>query len=330
MLFRRVLEDIHALPAVDAATLAVAPLLSNALIGFGLDVEGYSSKDGRRARAGANVVAPGYFRMVGTPLVRGRDFSETDTARSPRVAIVSEAFVKRYLPDIDPLGRSIGLGYGAPDRFYHEIVGISKDARLNNLRDEPVPTFYLPYPQFDVLNGSFILVRAQSDPELLRRPIEGLVRQYDPELPVVGYSTIDHQIDRLLRSERLVASLSLSFGVLATGLGAIGLYGVMAFSVARRTREIGVRMALGAERGAVLRMVLRGVAGMAAAGILAGAVLSLIFARYVEAQLYGVQSRDPATLGAAAGVLVAAALASAWLPALKASRVDPVLALRQE
>ena len=134
----------------------------------------------------------------------------------------------------------------------------------------------------------------------------------------------------MLRPERLVAALSLSFGLLAVGLGAIGLYGVMAFSVARRTREIGVRMALGAKRSAVLRMVLRGVAGMAAVGIGAGALLSLTLARYIEAQLYGVESRDLATLGAAAGVLVAVALAAAWLPALKASRVDPMLALRQE
>ena len=324
------LEGIRALPGVEAASLAVAPMLDNGLFGFALDVEGYSSRDGRRARAGANIVAPGYFRMMSTPLVRGRDFSETDTALSRRVAIVSESFVKRYLPNLDPIGRTIGLGYGGPTRFQHEIVGVSKDARLNNLRDKPVPTFYLPYSQFDVLNTSFLLVRASADPSLLRRSIEEVVRRLEPDLPVIGYVTIDDQIDRLLRPERLVASLSLSFGVLATVLGAIGLYGVTAFSVARRTREIGLRMALGADRGAVLRMILRGAVGMAAIGICLGVVIALALGRYVESQLYGIRGSDLLTLGGAAGVLVAVVFASGWLPARRASRVDPMLALRCE
>jgi predicted permease len=328
--FQQMLAAIQTLPGVEAATLAVAPVLDNALIGFGLDVEGYSSPDGRRAGAAANAISPGYFGMVGTPLVRGRNFSPADTAQSRRVAIVSEAFVERYLPNLDPIGRTIGLGYGGPNRFQHEIVGVSKDARLNNLRDAPVPTFYLPYTQFDVLNSSFFLVRATADPSLLRRSIEALVRRQHPELPVIGYVTIDHQIDRLLRPERLVASLSLSFALLATGLGAIGLYGVMAFSVARRTREIGVRMALGADRNTVLLMVLRGAAGMSAIGIGLGAMLALALGRYVESQLYGIGSRDLATLAGAAGVLVAVVLASGWLPARRASLVDPMLALRHE
>jgi len=329
-LFHEILDDLRSVPGVGRATLAVAPVLDNALIGFSLDVEGYSGRDGTRARAVANVVAPEYFGIVGTPLVRGREFSASDTARSRRVAIVSETFVQRYLPNLDPLGRTIGLSYGRPERFYHEIVGVAKNARLNNLRDEPPPTFYLPYTQFDVLNNSFMLARIQTDPDLLRRPIEAVVRRHDPELPVVAYTTVDEQIDRLLRPERLVASVSLAFGLLATGLGAIGLYGVVAFTVARRTREIGVRMALGAARSTVLRMVLRGVAGMAAIGICAGAVLSIALARYVESQLYGVRGRDLATLGAATAVLVVVALASGWLPARKASQVDPMLALRQD
>jgi predicted permease len=327
---RQVLESIQVLPGVDSATLAVAPALSNALFGFGgLDVEGYSSSGGIRPRAAANAVAPGYFRMVGTPLVRGRDFSEADTARSRRVAIVSETFVQRYLPTVDPIGRTIGFDYGGPGRLQHEIVGVAKDARFNNLRDEPPPTFYLPYTQFDVLNNSFFLVRA-GDPSLLRRAIHEVVRRHHQDLPVIGYVTIDEQIDRLLRPERLVASLSLAFGLLATGLGAIGLYGVMAFSVARRTREIGLRMALGADRAAVLGMFLRGAAGMAGIGIAVGALLAVALGRYVESQLYGVPSGDPGTLGAAAGVLMAVVLASGWLPARRASRVDPMLALRTE
>jgi predicted permease len=328
---RQVLDAIQALPGVEAATLAVAPALSDALIGFGgLDVEGYASQDGVRPRAAANAVAPGYFRMMGTPLVRGRDFSEADTARSRRVAIVSEAFVQRYLPSVDPIGRTIGFDYGGPDRLQHEIVGVARNARFNNLRDEPPPTFYLPYTQFDVLNTSSVLVRAAGNPILLRRAIDEVVRRRYPDLPIISYMTIDEQIDRLLRPERLVASLSVAFGLLATGLGAIGLYGIMAFSVARRSREIGLRMALGADRAAILRLIFRGAAGMAGIGIAVGAVLALALGRYVESQLYGIPSGDVTTLAGSAGVLMAVVLASGWLPARRASRVDPMLALRSE
>jgi predicted permease len=329
-LFRAVVEDLRALPGVSSVTLAVAPVLSDAMIGFGIGVEGYSPAPGESPNAVANAVAPGYFGVVGTPLVRGRDFSDTDTASTRRVAIVSESFVRKYFPHDDPLGHTVALDYGRPPRLYHEIVGVAKDARLNNIRAEPRRTFYLPYTQFDVLSRTFVLVRSAGEPALLRRAIQDVVTRHDPAIPVAAYRTLDEQIDRVLRPERLVASLSLSFGVLATGLAALGLYGVMAFSVARRTREIGVRMALGAKRGDVLRMVLREAASMAAGGILIGSVLALALGRYVEAQLYGVGGRDLATLVVAAGVLAGVALASGWLPARRASRVDPALTLRQE
>jgi ABC-type antimicrobial peptide transport system permease subunit len=246
------------------------------------------------------------------------------------VAIVSEAFVQRYMPNVDPIGRTIGYAFGGPERFQHEIVGVAKDARFNNLREAPPPTFYLPYTQFEVLNSSYVLVRAVGDPGLLRRSIDELVRQRHPDLPVIDYITLDDQIALLLRPERLVASLSLAFGLLATGLGALGLYGVMAFSVARRTREIGLRMALGADRAAILRSVLRGAAGMCGIGIGLGTVLALALGRYVESQLYGIGSYDFATLGGAAAVLVVVAFMSGWLPASRASRVDPMRALRAE
>ena len=329
-LFRSVLDEVLSISGVSGATLAVAPVLSNALIGFGLDVEGYVPQPRESRMSVANAVAPGYFDMVGTPLLRGRDFSRTDTAVSRRVAIVSESFVRKYFPSADPLGRTLTLGYGAPARFTYEIVGIARDARLNNLRDEPKRTFYLPYTQFDVLNAAFVLVRAAGDPALLRRPLEELVKRHDPDIPIVAYRTVDEQIDRLLQPERLVAWLSLAFGLLATALAAIGLYGVMAFSVARRTREIGVRLALGARRATVLRMVLGDVAAITVTGIGLGTILTLLLGRYVEAQLYGVRGLDPATLGAAGGILAAVALAAGWLPARWASRVDPAVTLRQQ
>lgn len=329
-LFGRILEDLRSLPGVSSATLAISPVLSNSRIGFSLEVEGYTHGEREANTSFANAVAPGYFSMLGVPLVRGRDFAASDTATSPRVAIVNEVFVRKYFPDRDPLGRKIRLGWGLGRRYDYEIIGVSKAARVANLRTEPERNFFMPHTQWDVLGQAFFYVRTSGDQTALSGPIRELVKRHDANIPVVGYRTIDEQIDRLLRPERLVASLSLVFGILATGLAAIGLYGVTAFSVARRTREIAVRMALGAERASVLRMVLRDVAAMAAIGIVVGIGLSLGLGRYVQSQLYGVPARDVLTVGVAALVLAGVALASGWLPARRASRVDPMRALREE
>jgi predicted permease len=330
VLFRQILEELRSVPGVSDATLALSPVLSNARISFGLEVEGYTHSEGENRSSVCNAVAPRYFAMLGTPLLRGRDFNEADTATSQRVTIVNETFVRKYFPDRDPLGHKIRLSWGLGQRYDYEIIGVSKDVRFANLRDLPERNFFMPYTQWDYLDNTYFYARTSGDPALLAGPIRELVKRHDANIPVVEYRTVDEQIDRLLRPERLVASLSLAFGLLATGLAAIGLYGVTAFSVARRTHEIGIRMALGAQRAAILRMVLRDVAAMVTVGIGVGVALSLGLARYVEAQLYGVPARDIMTIGAAAIVLAVVALAAGWLPARRASRVDPMIALRQE
>jgi predicted permease len=330
VLFRQILEELRSVPGVSNATLALSSMLSNGRISFGLEVEGYTHGEAEDRSSVCNAVAPGYFAMLGTPLLRGRDFNEADTATSQRVTIVNETFVRKYFPDRDPLGRKIRLSWGMAQLYDYEIIGVSKDARFANLRDLPERNFFMPYTQWDYLDNAYFYARTSGDPALLAGPIRELVKRHDANIPVVEYRTVDEQIDRLLRPERLVASLSLAFGLLATGLAAIGLYGVTAFSVARRTHEIGIRMALGAQRAAILRMVLRDVAAMATVGIGVGVALSVGLARYVEAQLYGVPARDIMTIGGAAIVLAAVALAAGWLPARRASRVDPMIALRQE
>jgi len=201
---------------------------------------------------------------------------------------------------------------------------------MSNLRDQPARSFFMPYTQWDVLSSAVFYVRSSGDPAALSGSIRSMVKRFDNNLPIIQYRTVEEQIGRLLRPERMVASLSIAFGLLATGLAAIGLYGVTAFSVSRRTREIGVRMALGAQRKGIVLMVLRDVMTTAAVGIVLGAALSLLLARYIESQLYGVPARDFLTLGAAAILLAIVALAAGWLPARRASRVDPILALRQE
>jgi predicted permease len=329
--FHRVLGELRSIPGVSAATLAVAPVLSGSTIGFGgLEVEGATPRDGQDVHADGNAVAPGYFSMLGMNVIRGRGLEETDTATSHRVAVVNETFAKMYFQDRDPLGHKMRLSWGSGTLYDHEIVGVAKDARIANLRDRPEPNFFMPYTQWNVLTSAFVYVRSSSDPGALVAAVRQVVQRHDSAIPVVGYRTVDQQIDQLLRPERLVASLSLAFGLLAAGLAAMGLYGVTAFSVARRTREIGIRVALGAQRAAVLRMVLRDVAVMAAVGIGVGVALSLGLARYIESQLYGIPARDALTIVAAACVLVTVALLSGWLPAHRASRVDPMLALRDE
>jgi ABC-type antimicrobial peptide transport system permease subunit len=243
---------------------------------------------------------------------------------------VSEAFVKRYLPDRNPLGLKIGLSYGLGTRYYHEIVGVSRDARFANLRDAPRRDFFVPYPQWNVLTTANFFVRTSADASAIGRSIREIVKKHDPNIPVVAYRALDEQIDQLLRPERLVAALSLSFGVLATGLAAIGVYGLTAFSVARRRREIAIRMALGARRVEILGMVLKDVAVMASLGIVVGIALTLVLFRYVESQLYGVPAHDILTIVTAISVLAAVGLTAAWIPARRATHTDPGLALHQE
>jgi predicted permease len=330
ILFRQILEDLHSLPAVSDATLGVSSILSNDTLGFGLDVEGYRPASGARASANGNAVAAGYFSALGVPIVRGRAFTDSDTEKSARVVIVNESFVKKYFPDRDPLGLKIGIGWGLGTRYDHQIVGVSRDARLANLRDEPLRSFFVPYTQWNVLSSAYFFVRTSVDPSSLYGSIREIVKRHDPDIPVVAYRALVEQIDRLLRTERLAAALSLSFGVLATGLAAIGVYGLTAFSVARRSREIAIRMSLGARRTEVLGMMLSEVAAMGAVGVVLGVVLSLGLSRYVESQLYGVAAYDSLTVATAVAVIAGVALTSAWIPARRATRIDPGLALRQE
>jgi predicted permease len=328
-LFSGMLDELRAIPGVSGATIGQTTFLSNSTINFGFEIEGRTRGEGENISARGDAVAPGYLAMLGTVLLRGRDFTDADTSTSTRVVIVNEALVDQYFPNQNPLGRKIRFGWGG-ESFPFEIVGVSKNARMSNLRDQPARNFFMPYTQWDVLNSAVFYVRSSGDPATLSGSIRSMVKRFDNNLLIIQYRTVEEQIGRLLRPERMVASLSIAFGLLATGLAAIGLYGVTAFSVSRRTREIGVRMALGAQRKGIVLMVLRDVMTTAAIGIVVGAALSLLLARYIESQLYGVPARDFLTLAAAAVLLVGVALAAGWLPARRASRVDPILALRQE
>jgi predicted permease len=263
---------------------------------------------------------------MGVPLVAGREFSEKDIEGAPKVAIINETMAKYFYGDKNPIGRRFGFGRGNATDI--EIVGVVKDLRTLQLNEKAKRFVYIPYRQDDSLTQLTFIVRVANDGAATS--IRQALQQLDPNLPVFDMKTMTAQIAESLYVERMVAALSVAFGGLATLLAAIGLYGVMAYAVTRRTREIGIRMALGAERMRVLWLVLREVALLASTGIVIGLGAAFYLTRKVQEQLYGLSPHDPATLIGAVVLLLVVALIAGLIPARRATAIDPMLALRSE
>jgi predicted permease len=275
-------------------------------------------------------VSPHYFRTLSIPVKLGRDFDERDRLGAPRTVLVNETFVKRYFPDRSPLGYHIGMGAGPQTRTDMEIVGVVADTKYEDLR-EPIPRqVFVNYAQSQGASGMTVYVRTTLPSERMFSSIRAEMRNLDPGIPLYDMYTMEDLLDRSLASERLVAYMAGGFGLVATVLAVMGLYGVTAYGVARRGREIGIRMALGAEAGAVVRMVLREVALLAGLGI--GLALPAVWwlTQLVRSLLYGIEPRDPLTIAGSALGLLAVALLAGGIPALRASRLDPVKILRYE
>jgi predicted permease len=275
-------------------------------------------------------VGPHFFETFGIPLVLGRTIEDRDTAAAPKVAVVNRTFAQKYLGGTSPIGRRFGFGDQKTSSDI-AIVGVVGDVRYGKLRNYAPPTVYVPYAQkIHELAEMTFEVRTNGDPDNWIGPIRQAVQGLDSHLPLFDVKTQTEQIDQATFQERLFARLSSFFGLLALALACVGLYGMMSYTVARRTCEIGIRMALGAERAKILCMVLREALTLGALGIVLGVPAALAASRLVATMLYGLKPTDPWTIASATVVLVAVALLAGYLPARRASRVDPMVALRYE
>jgi predicted permease len=328
-ILRRIQEEIAAEPGVASVSAAEVALLTDSNSSSTVRVEGYESKEGESMNPNFNSVAPGFFSTMGIPLVAGRDLGPTDLLGAPRVAVVNEVFARYFFKSTSPIGRRFGLGR-RESGFDVEIVGVVRDGKAANLREETRRFVYLPYMQEENVGGLTFYVRSTVDLDGVGPRLRAAVRRVDAGLPVTDMKTMTAQIGESLFVERMVAALSAAFGLLATVLAAIGLYGVMSYAVTMRTREIGLRVALGADQRAVLLLVLREVALLAVLGVAIGLPGGYGLGRLVESQLFGLTARDPLTFGVATVALVATAMLAGLIPAARAARVDPMTALRYE
>jgi predicted permease len=325
--YGRLLETLKGTPGVVSAALAwSAPLGTNT--GWLIYIPGYVPKpDEPRTTPWVDGISPGYFKTMGTPIMLGRDFDDRDVASKASVMIVNETFARHYFGDENPVGRHVGL---APGVFDVEIVGVVKDGKYTGVREQPVRMMYVPHRERAGTSQMTVLVRTTRDPLEFAPTLRQKAAEVDRRAIVHNIATAQDQIDRSLLRERLVATISGLFGALALLLAAIGVYGVLSYGTARRTREFGIRIAIGAEGSSILRMVLREAGWILACGIVAGLAAAWWLGRIVSSLLYGVQPDDLASIGIAVGVLVIAGTLAAWIPARRASRIDPIQALRYE
>jgi predicted permease len=339
LFYRRLTEELQGIPGVRGAGLASMRILDGQNSESGITVEANGSKPRTRGGPSMNSIGPGYFATLGIYVLAGRDFTVQDTeavehgtkrgGTAPRVVIVNEKFAQHYF-DGNAVGHHVGFGISPNTKTDMEIVGVVKDVKYANLREDIPMQMFVPYMAEQFVADMTVYVRSTLDAEQMINAVRGKVRELDANVPVFGMRTVEQQVSTNLLVERLTASLSTVFGFLATLLAAIGLYGVMAYTVARRTREIGVRMALGAFQRDVIWLVMREVFLLVAIGITAGLAAALALTKLVQSQLYGITPHDPLTLAVAAIGLAVVASAAGYIPALRASRVDAMEALRYE
>ena len=326
--YQRLQERLASVPGVKSVALNDIMLLTGDNNTHGIHIEGYQPKPDDEMQPNFSDISPAYFSTIGMPLLLGRDFTASDRWGAQKVAIVNETFARHYFQNENPLGRKFGIVRQGPADI--EIIGVAKDAKYDSLRGKKQQFIYLPYLQDEAPGYITADIRTALAPEAVMPALRREVAKVDPNLALFDLETMEVRVNESLFAERVVATLCASFGGLATLLASIGLYGVTAFSVARRTREIGIRMALGAGRGRVLRMVLNEVSWMCLAGVGLGIPLAIGLSRYLTSQLYGIAPTDLPTLIFSAFTMMLVSLLAGILPARRAATVDPTIALRYE
>jgi len=325
----RLRQSIATLPGVTSVSAASIPILSNSDWGSSVTIEGYTARENEDMHVWRNDVGPNYFATMKTPLLSGREFRDSDNAGTAKVAIVNATFLRRFLPGRNPLGLHIRTGPGNAKPNV-EIVGVVKDSKHSDPRDPIRPFVYEPYTQDPTFGRATLYVRTVGDLSAMNATLRKTVQSLDPNLPVYDLETLVEQVDDTVFADRLLTFLSLCLGLLAAALAAIGLYGVMTYVVTRRTREIGIRMALGATRESIAGLILREAVRLAAVGVVIGLVAAFAVDRLVASLLYGVGAADPLVFAVAVLLLALVALVAGGLPARRAAGVDPVVALRYE
>jgi putative ABC transport system permease protein len=330
-LWRELTDRLRALPGIQGATYSINGLFSGSESGDEIDVEGFTPQNDKDKSSRFDIVGPQYFSTVGIPLLLGREFGAQDTASSPKVCVINDAFAKKFFAGRSPIGRHVTEKFG-DRRTAFEVVGIAKDARDHRLRGDIPPRFYIPGDQF--MSGpsdwSTFEIRTAGDPEQILKAVRKTILGVNGDLPIDNARPLAENIDRANDQPRMIARLCTIFGLIALLLAATGLYGVLSYGVARRTNEIGIRMALGAGRGNVIGMILRETGIMIVIGVVAGVAAAVGAAKLVASRLYGLSTMDPITLAVATVILALVALLAGYIPAARAARVNPTAALRHE
>jgi predicted permease len=327
LLYRQLLESLRAAPGVKSAAVATVPILSGNEWDSSIAVEGHTAGDGEDMQAYMNALSPGYFETMKIPILEGRDFRDSDAQEKPTVAIVNRRFADHFFPGHSAVGKRLGRGGGPKTPLTVEIIGVVADSLYEGPREGVHRQVFVP--NWGRNSGAFY-VRTQTGSAGAYKLIRSRVQALDSSMPVYEMKTLEAQLDETLLTDRLIAMLSAGFGLLATLLASIGLYGVMAFVVARRRKELGIRLALGAQPGLVIWIVMREVLLLLAIGLAVGVPAAMALGQFVATQLYGIQPHDPWIAGSTVAVLTLVSAAAGLIPAHRASRIDPILALRHE